>query len=379
MLSRHYIANKHVETVRTFAPQALLVFDTVDLHFLRAERLAELEGGAMAKAAARAKREEELALIRRADVTLVVSADRAGSPRGARPRGARCAVLSNIHEPMPIGKPFADREGLVFIGGFQHPPNTDAMLWYAQDVLPHVRRLLPGVRTYVIGADAPATIRDLAAEDFVVTGHVPDVAPYFTRARASISPLRYGAGVKGKVNLALSYGVPVVATTPSIEGMHLTPGADVLVADTAEAFADAIAQVYRDEMLWHRMSDGGRAIIRQHFSRDVARAALAALLARAHRRAPPAPAEGARQRRVKSRSRTPWPRPSPRFSNFVRGRHAGRSAKSLAVLASSVSALSVTRISCAYSSQSVATCSTPPGASRRASSCTKPGCRRRRL
>src|SRR5665647_645463 len=176
----------------------------------------------MAKAAARAKREEELALIRKADVTLVVSPIEQQLLARIVPE-AEVAILSNIHEPIPGGKPFADREGLVFIGGFQHPPNTDSVLWYAHEVLPHVRRLLPGVRTYIVGADAPATIRDLSAEDFVVTGHVPDVAPHFTRCRVSISPLRYGAGVKGKVNLALSYGVPVVATTASVEGMHLTP------------------------------------------------------------------------------------------------------------------------------------------------------------
>ena len=73
VMSRHYVAVKHIDAVRTFAPKALVVFDTVDLHFLRDERLAELEGSALARAAARAKRDEELALIRKADVTLVVS------------------------------------------------------------------------------------------------------------------------------------------------------------------------------------------------------------------------------------------------------------------------------------------------------------------
>ena len=79
-------------------------------------------------------------------------------------------LLSNIHEPMPGGKPFAEREGLVFIGGFQHPPNTDGVLWYAREVLPLVRERLPGVVTYIVGSKVPSTIRSLAASDFVVTG-----------------------------------------------------------------------------------------------------------------------------------------------------------------------------------------------------------------
>ena len=289
VLSRHYIAVRHMGAVRSFAPRALLVFDTVDLHFLRAERLAELEDSAMAKAAARAKREEELALIREADVTLVVSPVERTLLTRLVP-DADIALLSNIHDLMPGGKPFAEREGLLFIGGFAHPPNTDAVLWYARHVLPRIRQLLPGVATRIVGADPPASIGNLAAEDFIVTGHAPDVTPYFTACRVSISPLRYGAGVKGKVNLAMSYGVPVVATTPSVEGMHLTADDNVLIADTAEDFAAAIARVYRDEALWHRLAEGGRASIRTHFSREVARAALAALLERA---AGPATAQGA--------------------------------------------------------------------------------------
>ena len=232
-MSRHYIAVKHIDAVRAFAPKALVVFDTVDLHFLRTERQAELEGNALARASARAKRDEELTLIRKADVTLVVSPFEQTLLAELVP-DARVLVLSTIHELYPPGKPFAEREGLVFIGGFQHPPNTDAVLWYAQEVLPHVRAALPGVETYIVGSKVPANVRALAAEDFVVTGYVPDVTPYFTGCRVSIAPLRYGAGVKGKINLAMSYGLPVVATTPSIEGMFLVPEQDVLVADDAE-------------------------------------------------------------------------------------------------------------------------------------------------
>jgi GT2 family glycosyltransferase/glycosyltransferase involved in cell wall biosynthesis len=273
IVSRHYVAVKHLETLRRFAPQALVAFDTVDLHFLRAERLAALDGGGAASSAARARRDEELALIRRSDVTIVVSPVERDVLHELVP-DARILLVSNIHEPIAGGKPFAEREGLVFIGGFQHPPNTDGVLWYAREVLPLVRSRLPGVRTYIVGSKVPSTVRALAARDFVVTGYVPDVAPFFTSCRVSIAPLRYGAGVKGKVNLAMSYGLPVVATSPSVEGMHLRPGVDVLVADDAEAFAAAIERLYRDEALWRELAANGVANIRSHFSRDVAKRAL---------------------------------------------------------------------------------------------------------
>jgi GT2 family glycosyltransferase/glycosyltransferase involved in cell wall biosynthesis len=278
VMSRHYVAVKHIEAVRTFASRALVVFDTVDLHFLRTERQAELEGSAIAHAASRSKRDEELALIRRADVTLVVSSYEQSLLARLVPE-ARVMVLSTIHELLPAGKPFAQREGLVFIGGFQHPPNADAVLWYAREILPRVREALPGARTYIVGSKVPASIRELAADDFVVTGYVPDVAPYFTGCRASIAPLRYGAGVKGKINLAMSYGLPVIATTPSIEGMHLNPGEDVAVADDPAAFAQEIVRVYTDEALWQKLAAGGRDNIRKHFSRDVARSTITRLIA----------------------------------------------------------------------------------------------------
>jgi glycosyltransferase involved in cell wall biosynthesis len=122
-------------------------------------------------------------------------------------------------------------------------------------------------------------VRALAAEDFIVTGYVPDVTSYFTSCRASIAPLRYGAGVKGKINLAMSYGLPVIATTPSIEGMHLNPGEDVLVGDDSAAFAAAIVRAYQDEVLWQKLAAGGRDNISRHFSRDVARTAITRLIA----------------------------------------------------------------------------------------------------
>jgi len=278
LIARHYIAAKHIDAIRKFAPSALVVFDTHDLHFLREERLAALEGDAATVASAATSRQIELELIRKSDVTLVVSPAEKELLARLAPR-SNVMVLSNIHSIRPPGKPFAEREGLVFIGGFRHPPNVDGVLWYAREVLPRVREKLPGVRTYILGSEVPDRIRRLAADDFVVTGYVEDIAPYFTGCRVSISPLRYGSGVKGKINLAMSYGVPVVATPTSIEGMYLTPGADVLVGDDAESFADAVARAYTDERMWTALAEGGRENIRAHFSEEVALGAITRLLA----------------------------------------------------------------------------------------------------
>ena len=138
--------------------------------------------------------------------------------------------------------------------------------------------LTPHVVGKFVGDDPPASLRARATRDIVVAGHVDDIEPLFVSARLSIAPLRYGAGVKGKVNLAMSYGVPVVATSTAVEGMHLANRIDVLVADHPQTFADAIIDVYGNEALWTRLSKAGVDNIRRHFSREAAKRALAGLL-----------------------------------------------------------------------------------------------------
>src|SRR5207244_5169362 len=118
ILSRHYVAIKHIGTVRAFAPGALLVFDTVDLHFLREERRSELDVSRIGRRAAAAKRDEELALIRKADLTLVVSHVELALLNRLAP-DARVMLLSTIHESVDVGRPFADRQGTLCIVGFR--------------------------------------------------------------------------------------------------------------------------------------------------------------------------------------------------------------------------------------------------------------------
>jgi glycosyltransferase involved in cell wall biosynthesis len=149
--------------------------------------------------------------------------------------------------------------------------------------MPIVRELLPGVRAYVVGSNMPRAVAELEGIDAV--GFVEDLEPWLARCRVSVSPLRYGAGVKGKVNQAMSRGLPVVATSMSVEGMHLVEGEEVLVADDPRAFAEAVARAYRDEATWNRLCRAGLANVARHFSPQVARHALEELLEGVERRA----------------------------------------------------------------------------------------------
>ena len=274
MVCRHYVANEFLPLLRRHAPRARLVFDSIDLHYLRETRTADITADAtMARAAGRTRR-RELGAVAAADITLVVSSVERDVLEADAP-GARVEVLSNVHEVAGPGFAFDLRNDMVFVGGFRHPPNVDAMRWFVGDVLPRIRERLPGVRLHCIGADVPPEIAALAdAPGVLMHGYVPDITPYMDGCRLAVAPLRYGAGVKGKVNLSMAHGQPVIATSCAAEGMHLVDGHDALVADDAQGFADATVRAYSDRVLWEQLAANGLENVARHFSADAARAVV---------------------------------------------------------------------------------------------------------
>jgi len=277
ILSRHYVAAPLLEAVRHYAPKARLVFDTVDLHYLREEREAALSDREDLRRQAATTKLAELRLIRNSDVTLVVSPIEQELLQREVP-GARIEVLSNVHEVVGRRAGFGERKDLFFVGGFQHQPNVDAMLWFVHAIWPQVAKALPDARFHIAGSKMPESIKALASERVIVHGFLPTLDALLDGCRLSVAPLRYGAGVKGKVNQSMAHGQPVVATTVAAEGMYLQHETDVLVADDAETFAREVIRLYTDEALWTRLADGGLANIATHFSFAAATQALRRVL-----------------------------------------------------------------------------------------------------
>ena len=273
MLCRHYVALPYLPLVRKLAPHAKVLFDTVDLHFLREERAAEYVGGAALARQAASSRRHELALVRACDTSFVVSPVEYQLLADALPE-ARIELLSNVHEIFGRHADFVARHGLVFVGGFGHPPNVDAVHWLIDEIFPGIREQRPDIVLHLIG-DMPDDARQEFTRPGVrLHGRVDDLAPWMNGCRIALAPLRYGAGVKGKVNMAMSHGLPVVATPIAAEGMHLVDGESVLLAEDTPSFVAAVLRLYDDPSLWLRLSDAGLDNMRRYFSFDVARAAL---------------------------------------------------------------------------------------------------------
>jgi GT2 family glycosyltransferase/glycosyltransferase involved in cell wall biosynthesis len=282
ILSRCDFARKHISDVRQHAPQSRVIFDTVDLHFLRQDREADLVGDAELKRQAEEQCDLEYDLIDQADETWVVSPAEQELLRLARPQNA-IEVVSNIVDVPGSAVPFSIRRDLLFIGSFQHPPNVDAILYFTREIFPLVRRELPGAKFFIIGDKAPPEVMAQADEEVIVAGFQPDVSSYFNNIKLSVAPLRYGAGVKGKINQSMGFGVPVVATSIAAEGMNLRSGEDILVEDEPARFAVALVELYTSEALWNRLSANSVVRTRELYSTEAARAQLERLLERTDR------------------------------------------------------------------------------------------------
>lgn len=274
LLCRHPVAAAHLPLLRQLLPGIPVAFDTVDLHYLRLERAAALAGDPALQAEAAHARQAELGLVRACDLTYVVSHSEADILRQACPQ-ARIAVLSNIHHLQPPGPPPAQRHGALFVGGWSHHPNQDAIAWLTSAIWPLVLEQQPEARLHLVGELPAGQATQLAAlPGVVVHGRVAELRPLMDQCRVSVAPLRVGAGVKGKVNSAMSHGLPVVLTTIAAEGMHIRAGAEALVADSARDFAAAIVRLLQDDTLWQQLSEGGRHNVSTHFSAAAAAQAL---------------------------------------------------------------------------------------------------------
>lgn len=262
-----------IEQARSCAPKAKLIFDTVDLRHLREFREAKISGNANALRRALESKRLEFDLMRRADAVFVVSSFEAellkkeGIPTPT-------FVISNVHQAIHADYQPQGRNGLLFVGMFQHAPNIDAALYFAHEIWPQLLKQMPETKLYLIGAAPTSEISALNSENLIVTGQVNDLRPYFLNCRMSIAPLRFGAGIKGKVLESMAHGLPVVGTTIAGEGIAVRHSENMLLAETPADFVEQICALSAEDQLWSQLSAGGMQIVDQNFSPAVVRQQL---------------------------------------------------------------------------------------------------------
>jgi GT2 family glycosyltransferase len=265
IVSRASMGSVFVQRIRRANAKVGIVFDTVDIHFHRLEREHEVSGDAAVRNEAERYRKLERKLAEESDLVWCASAEDKEVMLREVPE-SNIEVVPTIHELRDAGPPFDERQGLLFIGNLAHRPNDDAVLFFMREVYPIVHRELPGVELDIIGDNPSPAIAAFSSNEVSVRGFVHEVEPYLRSCRVFVAPLRFGAGIKGKVGEAMAYGIPVVTTSVGAEGFGATHGLDIMLADDPQSFAEAIKQLYSDRELWQRIANNSRLLIERHFT-----------------------------------------------------------------------------------------------------------------
>ena len=271
-------------------PGIVRIFDTVDVHFLRELRAGQREASAGAVDPVDPSRlpesaYSEIACMLRSDAVLLVSdAEKEILTRDLALPAEKFQLVRTIHVPADGVPTFQERQGFSFIGYGGHPPNVDSAHYIVEAIWPEIRRLFSEAKLYVYGFKLPKSVQALhdEAAGIIVRGFVEDHRKAIGGSRVMLAPLRFGAGVKGKIGEALAVGTPVVTTPVGAEGMDPS-GRALLIGTEVSELARRAVEVYRDEALWRDVSARGLQVIRDGFSASQAGASLISSIASARR------------------------------------------------------------------------------------------------
>lgn len=265
---RPHIAPKYIETIRKCTEAKLFYFD-VDLVHLRENREYEITHDEKVKKSSEHWKKIEMDIFDEADVIHVVGSYEEEYLNKIFPykKIRNIPIFIYDDEIQGIEKDFSKRHDIVFVGGFAHPPNLDAVEWFASEIFPKVLQKYPRMKWHIVGSNPPEELLKLASDNIIIEGFMSDddLAHLYKSCRLAVVPLRYGAGVKGKIVEAAYYQIPMVTTSIGAEGIPSDEGT-MVVCDTADGFADSICNLYDNVDLLRNMSDNGKAFIAKHYS-----------------------------------------------------------------------------------------------------------------
>lgn len=272
-LNRPHIATKYIDFIKKNTNMKIIYYGH-DLHFLREGREYTLTGNLEKFEAAQYWKSVELSLMKKADISYYPSYVERDAILELDESIAVKDIVAYVYDQFldNIPQDFDQREGILFVGGFAHPPNEDAVLWFANEVFPIIRSVTE-MPFYVVGSKVTEAIKALEQPDsgIIIKGFVSDeeLAELYRSCKVVIVPLRYGAGVKGKVIEALYYGAPIVTTSIGAEGITDTEGI-LRISDEPEEFAKQVIELYQDSKQCQLLSEQTQQYIRTRFSVEAA-------------------------------------------------------------------------------------------------------------
>jgi glycosyltransferase involved in cell wall biosynthesis len=278
----HRLSNArcYLPLARTYQPRARILYSVADLHHLRLARQGAVEARPELTEFSRQIAFNEFDAARRADAVITHSAVEAAVLRRGAP-AAKVHVAPWAVFAAPRGAPFHDRAGIAFIGQSAHPPNPDAVQWLTREIMPRVWARNDALRCRIVGYGWTLNAVPDRDDRVDVVGPVPDLGEVLGAVRLTVAPLRFGSGIKGKVLDSFAAGVPCVMSPIAAEGLALASPLNGLVADGAEAIAEAILRLHEDEALNAAAAAAGLEMIAREASEARVIEALAGALGRA--------------------------------------------------------------------------------------------------
>jgi len=272
VISRPHIAIKYIDAIKEFT-NAKIIYMGHDLHFLRERREYEVKGDEKYLESSNEWLKKEMKLINESDVSWFFSdAEKEEILKQSKRAKVDVIPLYVFDKFKENVKPMKERKDIMFVGGFGHSPNVDAVKWFIENVWSKIKDKNKDMKFYVIGSRPPEEIQNLANDRVIVTGYVDDktLEEFYDNCKVVVAPLRYGAGVKGKIVEALYYNLPVVTTLIGAEGFY--EAEDVMkIADNADDFAKAVLEIYENDDIAEEMSKKAREYCKKYFSQENAK------------------------------------------------------------------------------------------------------------
>jgi glycosyltransferase involved in cell wall biosynthesis len=261
-------------------PGALRLLDTEDLHCLRLARQKAFKSGRNFTTVDLLTEEvakREIASILRCDVSFMISEVEMELLQSVfKIDSSLLYYLPLLLEPIDVtairnGIAFGERKDFIFIGNFLHEPNWNAVQYLKETIWPLIRKQLPAAGLCIYGAYPSQKVLQLhqPKEHFFIMGRADDAQEVVRKSRVVLAPLRFGAGIKGKLLEAMQCGTPSVTTTIGAESMHGDLSWNGFVTDDPQAFADAAVQLYQEETIWHKAQGNGIQIMEKRYLKSL--------------------------------------------------------------------------------------------------------------
>lgn len=278
LVSRPHNMEKAITAIKEFFPKAALIYDAEAIFSIREILKAKFKGSELKDEDAEHITTQELDLMKQADLIITVSenekqliSEKAGL--------VNVAVWGHPVEVKEPKTPFDERRDIIFVGGFPYAgsPNEDAILYFTSEIFPTLRNKL-SCRLFIVGANPPDSIKNLASSSIIVTGYVQDLQPYYESCRVFIVPHQYSAGIPWKLHEAMSYGIPCVISELTDWQLNLTDGKEAMVARDAEEFVEKIIKLYQDKNLWYAVQNHALNFVRQTCNPETMKNSLGTIL-----------------------------------------------------------------------------------------------------